>query len=236
MSTELTMTEPVRDAGGLLHDLVLLDLDGTISDPIVGIGRSINYALAHFGHPERELEELSACIGPPLDHSFRELTGIEADAQIEALVMKYRERYGDVGYAENVIYPGIVEVLGALSEAGVPLALCTSKRADFAEQILNLFGIRRHFRFVSGGEIGLPKWKQMEWLVSRGLVTPATVMVGDRSFDLIAAHRNGMQAAGVLWGHGAREELEGERPRYLFSSPAELICFTEPSSAINRAG
>jgi phosphoglycolate phosphatase len=113
------------------------------------------------------------------------------------------------------------------------MALCTSKRADFAEQILAMFGIRHHFRFVSGGEIGLPKWRQVEALGARGLVTSSTVMVGDRSFDLVAAHRNGLAAAGVLWGHGTREELEAERPQYIFSSPWELSTLVGVSS---RAG
>jgi phosphoglycolate phosphatase len=49
-------------------------------------------------------------------------------------------------------------------------------------------------------------------------------MVGDRAVDITAAHRNGLDAAGVLWGHGSREELEAEQPRYLFSTPAELLC------------
>jgi len=205
-----------------LHDLALFDLDGTLSDPLVGIARSINYALAHFGYAEVELSELSAHVGPPLDHAFRSLTGVESPAELAGLVAKYRERYGDVGYSENVLYPGIPEALEALRLAGVSLAVCTSKRADFAERILRMFGIRSYFRFVTGGEIGVHKWQQIEALVKEGAVTPSTVMVGDRSVDLLAAHRNGLHGAGVLWGHGSRAELENERPRYLLSSPEEL--------------
>ena len=83
------------------HDLILFDLDGTLSDPLVGIGRSINYALTHYGYPARELGQLSACVGPPLDESFKALTGVTTPSHIDALVAKYRERYAEVGYSEN---------------------------------------------------------------------------------------------------------------------------------------
>jgi len=58
-------------------DLVLFDLDGTISDPLVGIGRSINHALSHFGHAPLELSQLAVHIGPPLDEAFKTITGVQ---------------------------------------------------------------------------------------------------------------------------------------------------------------
>lgn len=204
------------------HDLVLFDLDGTLSDPLPGIARSINYALSHFGYPERNPSEIAACVGPPLDQSLRSLTGVESADRVAALVDKYRERYGEIGYSENVLYAGITDALQALHDAGVPLAVCTSKRADFAEKILHRFGIREHFRFVSGGDIGIEKPRQIAVLREQGLVGSSTLMVGDRAVDLVAAHANGLQSAGVLWGYGSRAELEAETPRYLFAAPGEL--------------
>src|SRR3990167_4597312 len=124
------------------HDLVLFDLDGTLSDPLVGIGRSINYALSHYGYQPLALSQLAVHIGPPLDEAFKQITGNQAQAELNALVAKYRERYADVGYAENVLYPGIREALTALCATGVPLGVCTSERVDFAEQILEMFGLR----------------------------------------------------------------------------------------------
>jgi phosphoglycolate phosphatase len=204
------------------HDFVLFDLDGTLSDPLVGIARSINHALAHFGFAALETSEVAAYVGPPLDESFRAITGIAEADRLHGLVEKYRERYADVGYAENVLYPGIADALSTLHDAAVPMAVCTAKRQDFAERILEMFGLRDCFRFVDGGDLGVAKWQQIERLRERRVVGDASVMVGDRSLDMIAAHRNGLSAAGVLWGHGSREELERERPRYLLRSPAEL--------------
>lgn len=205
------------------HDLVLFDLDGTLSDPLLGIGRSINYALSTFGYASLELSELANCVGPPLDETFKSITGVTSPSRLNSLVAKYRERYADIGYAENVLYPGIAEALTSLSEAGVPLAVCTSKRKDFAERILEMFGLRSCFSFVDGGDIGVHKWQQIEGLLSQRSVSTSTVMVGDRALDMVAAHRNGLQAAGALWGHGSRAELVSERPRYLFDSPLKLL-------------
>ncbi|PLK47254.1 HAD hydrolase-like protein [Uliginosibacterium sp. TH139] len=204
------------------HDFILFDLDGTLSDPLQGIGRSINYALAHFGYPERALDDLRFCVGPPLKYSFRELTGTDSDAHVRELIDKYRERYGDVGYAENTLYAGIPEALAAIDAAGIPMGLCTSKRADFAERILDLFGLRQHFYFVSGGDVDIHKWEQIAALVADGIVSRASLMVGDREVDIDAAHRNGLAAAGVLWGFGSHAELAAGAPRYLFSQPAEI--------------
>jgi phosphoglycolate phosphatase len=205
------------------HDVILFDLDGTLSDPLVGIGRSINYALSHFGYSELPLSELTVHIGPPLDLAFRSLTGSTSSSEMDGFVAKYRERYGEIGYSENVLYPAIPAVLQRLAGAGVRLGVCTSKRVDMAEKVLELFGLRSYFSFVNGAEIGTHKWQQIQSLLEEGTVTRSSVMVGDRAVDVAAAHRNGLHAAGVLWGHGSRDELEAEQPRYLFSSPEELL-------------
>jgi phosphoglycolate phosphatase len=203
------------------HDLILFDLDGTLSDPLEGIGRSINYALAHFGYEPLKLSELAKYVGPPLDETFKEITGNEAECK--ALVAKYRERYGDVGYTENILYPGVAEVLLKLQAANVPIALCTLKRQDFAERILEMFELIHYFRFISGGEIGVNKSQQIKSLLLQGQVSKSTVMIGDRAVDMIAAHKNGLNAGGVLWGYGSQDELLNETPLYLFSSPSELM-------------
>ena len=210
------------------HDVILFDLDGTLSDPLVGIGRSINYALSHFGFAELPLTELAVYVGPPLDQAFSSITGVRASSALDGFVAKYRERYGEIGYSENVLYPGIPQALESLLGAGISLGVCTSKRGDFAEKILELFGLRPHFSFVCGAEIGTQKWQQIQELLNQGVVSRSTIMVGDRAVDIGAAHRNGLPAAGVLWGHGSRQELEAEQPRYLFSTPKELLVLAQP--------
>lgn len=201
-------------------DLILFDLDGTISDPLEGIGRSINYALTHFGYTPLKLADLAQYVGPPLDKTFEAITGNEAVSNV--LVAKYRERYGEIGYSENVLYPGVAEALSELYAANVPMGICTSKRQDFAERILKMFRLTHYFRFINGGEIGVPKYQQIASLLSQGQVSQSTLMIGDRAVDLIAAHKNGLKAGGVLWGYGSYAELLNEAPLYFFQSPSEL--------------
>ncbi len=198
---------------------LVFDLDGTLSDPLEGIGRSINYALEAQGFPLRPLAELARFVGPPLDATFRELTG--EPGRVAALVASYRERYGAIGYAENQLYTGIPAALAALGERHV-LGLCTSKRADFAEQILARFELRAHFAFVSGGDVGITKADQLRALLAAGTIDGDAIMIGDRAVDIEAARANGLAGCGVLWGFGSRAELEGARPRWLLALPAEL--------------
>ncbi len=202
------------------HDFILFDLDGTLSDPLVGVSRSINYALDHFGYKTRPVAEIAQHVGPSLDRAFQAIIAQELDTT--ALVAKYRERYGAVGYSENVLYLGITEVLATIHAAQVPMGICTAKRQDFAEQILKMFNLSHYFQFISGGEVGISKTQQIESLLSSGQIGKSTVMIGDRATDLIAAHHNELSAGGVLWGYGSATELTDELPLYLFNLPPEL--------------
>nr|WP_320132865.1 HAD hydrolase-like protein [uncultured Holophaga sp.] len=202
--------------------MLLLDLDGTLSDPLVGIGRSLNHALEAHGHPARPLEALAFAVGPPLDESLAKLSGSREPAQVQSLVASYRERYGRIGYSENTLYPGIPEAIAALRAKGRTLALCTSKRADFAEQILRMFGLREAFSFISGGDVGIQKGQQIESLLREGRIGPDACMIGDRALDIEAARRNGLKGIGVLWGYGSRSELEAAGPDLLLDAPSAL--------------
>ena len=206
----------------MARPVIVLDLDGTISNPLVGFARSINHALRSQGLPERAPHALTPFIGPPLIDSAVELTGSTDPARHARLIADYRQRYGESGFAENTLYDGMPETLHALRDAGATLGLCTSKRVDFAEAILRRFGLRDLFAFVSGGEIGVHKWQQLRDLRAAGAVDADSVMVGDRDVDIDAAHRNGLHACGVLWGFGSLAELQAGAPRHLARAPSDL--------------
>jgi phosphoglycolate phosphatase len=203
------------------HDLVLFDLDGTLTDPIVGFTRSLNYALEHFGFQTIDAPQAAPHVGPPLDEAFRALTNASDEETLRSLVTKYRERYSDIGFAETTIYPGVREAIEALHRSGMRMAVCTSKREDFARRIIELLGLAERFEFVAGADVGISKVQQIGELQRRGAIAGESVMVGDRGVDLVAAHRNGLIGAAVLWGYGSRAELEREKPQYVFREPSE---------------
>ncbi|HCY88148.1 MAG TPA: HAD family hydrolase [Desulfobacteraceae bacterium] len=201
---------------------LLFDLDGTLSDPLPGIARSINYALEAFGYPGEPEADLGRFIGPPLDLTFRELAGTDDKDHVRELVEKFRERFGEIGYRENTLYPGIPEALAQLKKAGRAMAVCTSKRGDFAQRIVTMFGLDHYFDFVSGGDIGISKGRQIRRILDDGRISGETIMIGDRKMDVIAARQNGLVSWGVLWGYGSRAELEAVSPDRLLSGPKEL--------------
>ena len=75
---------------------LIFDLDGTISDPVVGIGRSINYALESFGYPVIPESEMSRYVGPPLEDTFLERAPGCGHGAVLGMIAKYRERYGAI--------------------------------------------------------------------------------------------------------------------------------------------
>ena len=178
-------------------DSLIFDLDGTISDPSVGISRSINYALLHHGFQACSREQISSLIGLPLDQMYYRLATDVDERQIPSMVDKYRERYLEIGFSENVLYDGMREVIDELHELrSCNLGICTSKRNDVAKKVLQMFDLTDYFGFVSGGDIGISKSQQISALLASSAITGRSMMIGDRSVDVLAAHSNGLQSTG----------------------------------------
>lgn len=201
----------------------LFDLDGTLSDPLLGFARSINYALEAKGFEARSESALAQYIGPPLEGTLAALAESDDQTLVAQLVAKYRERYLDVGFAENTLYPDVLSTLQVLRARQYRLAVCTSKPEKTARMVLQLFELEGYFEFVSGGGVGVAKWMQIEQLLADRIIDDKAMMIGDRAVDLIAAHCNKLTAAGVLWGYGSRDELLAESPEYLFDSPSDWL-------------
>ena len=204
------------------YSTLIFDLDGTLSDPAVGVIRCMNFALTSFDYEPLLDHEITRHIGPPLELTLGKLSGSEDAEHIAALADRYRERYGELGYKENELYPGIVSMLQTLHESGQKMGVCTSKLQSNAIKILERFELMEYFQFVSGPTTPQPKSEQLKALLDSGAIAKDALMIGDRSVDLLAAHSNGLPSAGVLWGYGDREELESEQPAHLFESPQKL--------------
>lgn len=205
-------------------DTLLFDLDGTLTDNFPGITRSIAYALERLDVPLPDPAALRRCVGPPLRETFAWLLGTDEAAAIEAAIALYRERYGDVGWRENIVYDGIDDALATLAQAPLRLYVCTSKPEVFARRIVTLFGLSAHFGGIYGADLAGTlddKVKLLRHLADReGIDTSRAVMIGDRSHDIRAARMNGARAVGVRWGYGTHEELAAADA--VAATPAEL--------------
>ena len=190
---------------------VLLDLDGTLTDPALGITNCIAYALTHLGVAAPPSQELHFAIGPPLRGSFATLLATDDAQLIERAMVLYRERFADTGLFENTLYDGVPEVLAALKAQNHRLILATAKPHVYARRILDYFGILAPFDAIYGSELDgtrQHKGDLLAHLIAREKIDPQTaVMVGDRHHDIDAAHANGCLAIGVTYGYGSAEEL-----------------------------
>lgn len=208
---------------------VLLDLDGTLTDPKPGITESVRHALRRLNETRGLAlavptpDDLEWTIGPPLIDSFRLLAGREHG---EAGVGFYRERYGVVGLFENRVYDGVPQALTGLVDAGHRLFVATSKPRVYAQRILDHFDLARFFTRVHGSEFdgtNLHKPDLLRHILAVESLDPARcVMIGDRKHDAIGAKANHVAALAVAWGYGSREELAAAGFAGVIGAPAEI--------------
>lgn len=218
--------------GNALKEYLLFDLDGTLTDPKVGICTCVQYALKAFGIDEPDIDKLEPFIGPPLKDSFMQFYRME-EAQAEAAVAKYRERFQDVGLFENEIYDGVPQMLKDLSEKGLHLAVASSKPTVFVERILEHFGIRQYFQVVVGSELDGRRVNKDEVVDealhqlfgSHPVQKDKVYMIGDRKFDMEGARALGVESVGVTYGYGGMEELKEAKADYIVQSVEELHFF-----------
>lgn len=215
-----------------MFEYILFDLDGTLTDPKLGITSSVQYALRALGIEEPSLDRLEPFIGPPLADSFREFYGLEGE-RLATAIDKYRERFATQGIFENEIYPGIPQMLADLKAKDKLLAIASSKPTLFVEQILEHFEIGKYFDHVVGSNMDGTRGTKEE-VVEETLrqmltveMTPAqkrdaVAMVGDRKFDIEGASVHGITSVGVLFGYAPEGELEEAGADYIVNSVKSL--------------
>jgi phosphoglycolate phosphatase len=206
---------------------ILLDLDGTLTDPKVGILTSLQHALKQLGEDVPAMDELSWCIGPPLKDAFIKMFGEDQTDKIAEGVRHFRERFGDVGLFENEVYPDIPELLFRLNEQGHVLHIATSKPEVFARRILDHFDLADAFASIHGSELDGTRSDKGELIAyilgEQSIEHNDSVMIGDRKHDILGAIRNEVPGIGVLWGYGSRDELEGAGASACIAEPRELL-------------
>lgn len=208
------------------YKIVVFDLDGTLTDPKVGITKSVQYALHHLAIVEPDLEKLTAFIGPPLSESFARYYLLD-EAKIANAIPLYREYFQYQGIFENEIYPGITELLQDLKKSGRFLAVATSKPTVFAEQILRYFDLEPYFDLVVGSNLDNTRTTKTEILAEVLQMCSQYslrdfVMIGDREHDVIGAKNVGIDSIGVTYGYGSLDELKESGVNFMVGNIGEL--------------
>ena len=196
----------------MIYDNILFDLDGTLTDPGIGITNSVMYALKHFGIEVKERNQLYKFIGPPLLESFKTFYGF-SDEQAQEGLKYYRTYYADKGIFENSVYEGLEDLLCALKRAGKKVMMATSKPEPFAIQIMKHFNLDGYFDFIGGStldEMRTNKAEVIQYVLDSYNVRDLgkTVMVGDREYDILGAKKCKLASIGICYGYGSRDELQ----------------------------
>lgn len=205
--------------------MVLLDLDGTLTDSAPGIVACLRHALELMDRPVPEPADLRSHLGPPLSVTFAEHFAMSPPDVTRAIAL-YRDRYHDVGLFENAVYDGVPEMLTSLAADGGMLALATSKPTGSATRILEHFGLAEYFAAIAGADlIGRREAKADVITYALDLLDRppgGAVMVGDRRHDVLGAASHGIPAVGVLWGYGDEAELRQAGAAAVATTPADV--------------
>lgn len=213
------------------YEYILFDLDGTLTDPGLGITNSVMYALEKYGIKVKERSELYRFIGPPLSDSFESFYGFSGEEAKQA-VEYYREYYGDKGIFENLVYEGFEELLIELRRNNKILIVATSKPEVFAKQILEHFNIAKYFTYIAGSNLDgtrVKKYEVIKYALEKCNIDDISkaIMIGDREHDIHGAKEAGMDSIGVLFGYGDRTELEKAGADFIVDSVKgieKLLC------------
>lgn len=214
-----------------MYDVIAFDLDGTLTNPERGLVEGFVYAFTKLGVDYGTRESLKRFIGPPLIETWMPEFGFTYEEAEEAVLL-FREYYNIYGWWDNVIYPGIRELLERLRAGGKKIVLTTSKPEDTAEDVLRLFDIRKYFDFVGGASSHKTRERKSEVidyvLDSIGVGSDAEkrkrcILIGDRVYDAVGAKECGIDSLGVLWGHGTADEIATSGFTYTAATTDEVV-------------
>lgn len=203
----------------------LFDLDGTLTNPEIGIVRCMLHALEKVGITDVPQEVLRGRIGLPLQDAFLQLGVDQGD--IDDAMGAYRERFVEIGMYENEVISGIPELLESLTDDGWLLGIATSKPEEFATEILRHFELLPYFKFVSGATLDGSRRHKADViryaLDQLGVDPQSVVMIGDRREDAQGAKQHEVRTIAVSWGFGSLDEFEDQSVLAIAETAIQLL-------------
>jgi len=214
--------------------LITFDLDGTLVDTAGEIAEAANRTLVDIGLPSRPLGDVTRLIG----HGTRELMkGLLSQAaelgpagqgaavarlDVEQVMQCFEGHYHDTTGTDSRLYPGCLEGLVRLRDAGVQMSCVTNKEHRFAEQVLAVTNLAPFFRLLVGGD-SLAQKKPHPLVIehclkAHGVVPSQAAHVGDSSIDVQTARRAGVAAWALPYGYNGGQPIEASAPDAVFAS------------------
>lgn len=216
-----------------MKKLVIFDLDGTLLNTIADLAASTNQALQVFGFPTHPVEAYNYFVGNGINKLFER--ALPEDARTQENIQKIRSSfvpyYNEHNHDLSNPYEGIPELLAALQNEGVLLAVASNKYQAATEKLVSYYFPDIRFVSVLGQREGIPTKPDAcivhESMQQAGVHEAETLYVGDSNVDMQTAQNAGVDAVGVTWGFRPLSELEAYHPRYIAYKPADVLTFLE---------
>ncbi len=212
---------------------VLFDLDGTLLDTLEDLCDSVNRVLAARGFPIHPLDAYRYYVGDGAATLFRRVLpeNQNGDEMVQNCLLDFREDYGRNWNVKTRPYPGITELLDALTERGIQMTVLSNKPDETTKKCIEGILPRWKFAPVLGQREGVPKKPDpagvTEITEALGLPPSAFLYLGDTGTDMRTATAAGMFPVGALWGFRTEEELTETGARALIREPLELLLYLE---------
>jgi len=208
------------------RQIVLFDLDGTLSESEPGILGSLTTALTSLTLIAPSYDVMRHAIGPPFETGLPEI-GIPIE-HVPSVIAAYREVYERTGLYETRLYDGVVDMLDALADAGCTLCVATSKPESSANRVIEHLGVSDRFKVIGGATHDLVRSTKSavikHVLDQLGLAGgPQLIMVGDRNHDIEGARAHGIDTIAVAWGYGQRVEHESAGAWAIAARPTDVV-------------
>lgn len=213
---------------------IIFDLDGTLLDTLADLTDAVNAGLRQVGFGPRSADEVRQWIGEGALLLCRRALAAASppgtvvdDATLAAMAFVFTAYYRDHRLDKTGPYPGIIELLDALTTRGLKLAVYSNKPHEHTVALVDVFFKKWLWSAVEGGREARPKKpdpeRTREILASLNLGPADVLMVGDSAPDMQAAHNIGATAVGVTWGLRSREDLQAAGADHLIDRPADLL-------------
>lgn len=202
---------------------VFFDLDGTLLDTTPLIVQSFQYAFEHHYQRRILLEDIQPFMGKPL----RAAMEVMAPGAEDEVIQTYRNF--NLLHHDRLagIFDGVQETVISLHEAGIRLAIVTSKTSVMARRGLRLFDLEKYFDTVVGVEDTKRHKPEPDpvfrALAETGLSANECLMVGDSPHDIASGQGAGLKTAAVRWTHVAWDEVVAAKPDYKLNEMKDLL-------------
>jgi phosphoglycolate phosphatase len=210
---------------------VVFDLDGTLVDSARDLAAAGNALLAEYARPPLPDEAIAAMVGEGARVLVQRLfEAAEVEAPVDEGLARFLAAYDGRLLETTRPYDGIPELLDALAQRRLSMAVLTNKPRAMSQRLVEGLGLAHYFTDVYGGDGPFPRKPDPAGLIHlRDAAGGRALLVGDSPADLHTALAAGVPACLVRYGFGFAKLSDGERSQatWIVDQPQELLALVE---------